>query len=502
MNRLFRVLHRWKCTTAAQKSALDALRCLGDDATRCSGLLLWNVEDYFRGVNAPERDFRDAANQVHYVRENWGGAVRLSRKWYWTTVEALRSRDWAAAAYAAGVMVRYASCACSPLRTAHSDRAIGLCRPVEWCLSRHYDELLPDLSEARPAQRTTGEDWLERLLTDQAEAIHRHHETIVERFDLETLDEFGRRPEALGDELRTIFAEQLSRTAATLGAILTQAIVEADAAPPRSPIGLAGLLALPSLPLFWMSRQSARRRERRAVRAMAREFRTTGQIERTLPDDARSLREAYDIEVLKKSIRTPEPESSETTAPKKTSTTSSSRHQTARPASVEPPTIPVEPLPVQRTASLRTDRHAGTTTAALMRSSPIADAPSIDARIASKFEAARVRTIGDLLDSDPETLAASLHPHATAADVATWRDEARLCCEVGIISPHESQLLIACGVTGPEDLAALSPVELWELVVPVAESPDGRRLLRGGSPPDLDTVTRWIDAAKQFRAAA
>jgi hypothetical protein len=113
-----------------------------------------------------------------------------------------------------------------------------------------------------------------------------------------------------------------------------------------------------------------------------------------------------------------------------------------------------------------------------------------------------VKTIGDLLAADPDELSASIHPHATSADIDTWQDEARLCCEVNGLAPAESQLLVACGVTGPEDLAALSPVELWELVVPVAESPDGRRLLHGGPAPDLDAVTRWIDAARRPRRAA
>ena len=52
-------------------------------------------------------------------------------------------------------------------------------------------------------------------------------------------------------------------------------------------------------------------------------------------------------------------------------------------------------------------------------------------------------------------------------------------------------------MSGSEDLAALSPIELWELVIPVAESPDGRRVLKGQKAPSLDVVTGWIDAAKK-----
>ncbi|MGC1273282.1 MAG: DUF4332 domain-containing protein [Planctomycetaceae bacterium] len=503
MNRLFRVLHRWKCRNAAQKLALDALCCLDDDRQSWAGLLLWNVDSYFRGVDAPENDFRDYANHALYPFENWGGAARLARKWYWTTVEALRSRDWTEAAYAAGVLARYTTFALSPGRTGPDDESLARRRPVEWCLSQQYDELMPDQAEARPVRIRDGDDWLEQSLTTGAEAAHRHRQDVLERFDLEAV---SRNTAALDDELRSIFATQLSRSASTLGAIFARAIAESEATPPRYPIAIAGLLALPSLPLFWMTRRPSQRRERKAVLAMARELRASGRIENTLPEEDRAVRDAYQLEVFKKSPPSTPSLPAPTPVAETSRRTETPRHESLVPkasASTQDADGSLLRRAGEALKSLRpTAEPAATRERPLTESSPIAAAPSIGAQRAAKFEAARVSTIGELLAADAEALAASLHPHATATDIATWQDEARLCCDVGVLTPSESQLLVACGVTGPEDLAALSPVELWELVVPVAESPDGRRLLQGNPAPDIDTVTRWIDAAKRPRQAA
>lgn len=503
MNRLFRVLHRWKCRNAAQKLALDALRGLDDDRQCWASLLLWNVDPFFRGIDAPECEFRDHANHVLYSAENWGGAARLARKWYWSTVEALRGRDWAEAAYAAGVLARYTTFALSPGRSGPDEELLARRRPVEWCLSQQYDRLTVDQAEARPVRLPKGDDWLEQLLSAESETAHRQRHAISERFDVEAV---SRSPEALDDELRTMFAAQLSRSAATLGAIFARAFTESEATPPRYPIAVAGLLALPSLPLFWMTRLPSQRRERKAVLAMACELRASGRIENTLPEEDCAVRDAYQLEVYKKS-----PPSAPTLAAPTPVAETLRRTVTPRTAELVPTVLPStsdadKPLLRRAGEALKGLRStavpAATRGQLLTVSSPIAAAPSIGDQHSAKFKAAGIGTIGELLAAEAEELAASMHPHATATDIATWQDEARLCCDVGALTPSESQLLVACGVTGPEDLAALSPVELWELVVPVAESPDGRRLLRGDPAPDIDTVTRWIDAAKRPRQAA
>lgn len=493
MNRLFRVLHRWKCKTASQKLALDALRHLDADG-RAAGLFLWHVEPYLRGVDAPEAEFRDFTNHVLYPVENWGGAARLARKWYWKTVEALRSGDWPDAAFSAGVMTRYVTFAFMPTRAGHDVRALTFRRPLECCLSRLYDDLTASPADAPEAVRTPdGEDWLERLVTAAAEDAYCHLRTVTARFDF---DAVIANPAALDDELKAIFADLLARSAATAGAILGRAVAESGAELPRRWLGPAGLLALPSLPLFWLTRSQAQAAERRAVRTMHREFTATGTVEEALPEDAKAIRDAYELEVLKKAPRTKGSAPPSPASQARSASEGHGRSASLQRLSAELRRDAPKQAPVPRPTITPSPSHP------LVLSSPIDAAPSIDSKLLARLESAGIVTVADLLATDPEDLASALHPAASATDVAGWQDQARLSCAVVSLTPAEAQLLVACGVTGPEDLAALSPVELWELVVPVAESPDGRRLLRGGVPPDLNAVTRWIDAAKRPRKAA
>ena len=69
---------------------------------------------------------------------------------------------------------------------------------------------------------------------------------------------------------------------------------------------------------------------------------------------------------------------------------------------------------------------------------------------------------------------------------------------------HDAQILVASGITEPEELAAHLPEELLELVLPWAKSADGQRILRQQKPPDLAEATQWIEwarAARKLKAA-
>jgi len=504
MNRLFRILHRWKCHGLAQKLGLDALRSL-DDADRNARLFLWHVEPFLKGIAAPEADFRDFTNHVLYPVENWGGAARLARKWYWRTVEALRSRDWSDAAYNAGVLARYVSFTFSPLRTGHDERGLALCAPLEWWSGRRYDSLNTSREGEAPAEPhpsdsdrnvacgsagaspsrfnnapriviPEGDDWLERLVTSGAEGAHCHFRALIERFDF---DAGLKTPAAVDETLQNTLDALNRRAAATVGAILSRAIAESESKLPRYPLAIPGVFALPSLPLFWMTRLRTRSTLRAPIKAMYREWTTAGKVEATLPDSARALRDAYELEVLKKPPRKLEALASPPQP--------SLARQIEGPANPKrSPSLPVSPSP---RPAIVADRVTLT--------SPLTALPSIANKLLPRIESLGVTTVEDLLKTNAEDLAACLHPDATATDVAEWQDEARLCCEIETLSLAEAQLLAACGVSGSVDLAALSPIELWELVVPVAESPDGRRVLKGQKPPSLDVVTDWIDAAKK-----
>ena len=436
MNRLFRILHRWKCHGLPQKLALDALRSL-DDSDRNSRLFLWHIESFLKGVAAPETEFRDHSNHVFYPIESWGGAPRLARKWYWQTVETLRSRDWSEAAYNAGVLARYVLFAFSPLRTGHEELGLALREPLEWSLGCVYRSMTAIGEEARAVAIPDGDDWLEQLVGSGAEEAHCHLRSCIEKFDFDVAIES---PAALDETLQNTIAALNQRAAVTLGAILTCAISESEAKLPRYPIALAGLSALPSLPLFWMTSVRARSAARAPIKAMHREWKSIGKIEATLPNAACAVRDAYELEVLKKPPR------------KLQALATEAQPFLAQQIEGSSSKIKTSPRP-----SLRAKEHAEGITLA----SPLDVLPSIASKLVGRIESLGVTTVEELLATSADDLAACLHPEATAADVAEWQDEARLCCEVTTLTPAEAQLLAACGVSGSHDLAALSPVELW-----------------------------------------
>lgn len=141
----------------------------------------------------------------------------------------------------------------------------------------------------------------------------------------------------------------------------------------------------------------------------------------------------------------------------------------------------------------------------LSRSSQVESAPSIGPRTAESLAGLGIRTVDDLLTISPERLAEQLHHRRiTAHVVQQWQAQARLMCQVPELRGHDVQLLVACGITDPEDLARRKPAELLALVGPFADTREGERIIRNGRKPDLSEVTDWIGwatSARAFRAA-
>lgn len=136
----------------------------------------------------------------------------------------------------------------------------------------------------------------------------------------------------------------------------------------------------------------------------------------------------------------------------------------------------------------------------LNRSSDVEAAPSIGPKTAQRLSRVDVYTVDDLLSADPEVVAEKLGNRRITADtIRQWQDQARLICQVPELRGHDAQILVACGVTEPEQLAAKRPVDLLALVGPFSDTSEGERIIRGGSKPDLEEVTDWIHWAQQSR---
>jgi hypothetical protein len=127
-------------------------------------------------------------------------------------------------------------------------------------------------------------------------------------------------------------------------------------------------------------------------------------------------------------------------------------------------------------------------------------APSIGPRTAERFEAIGIRTIADFLRADANTLATRLkRRRIKSRTLRLWQTQTTLAVRTPWLRGHDAQILVACGISDPERLARMDPVELWRIVEPFCQTPECRRIIRNGKPPTFAEVTRWIQWAQQAR---
>lgn len=137
----------------------------------------------------------------------------------------------------------------------------------------------------------------------------------------------------------------------------------------------------------------------------------------------------------------------------------------------------------------------------LNRVSHIEKAPSIGPRTASMLEAIGIHTVEDLMNMTPERISEMLnHRRLTPSIIQQWQQQSRMMCQVPELRGHDAQILVACGITTPEDLAAKKPASLLAIVEPFARTKEGERIIRNGKVPDLTEVTEWIQWAANARA--
>lgn len=141
----------------------------------------------------------------------------------------------------------------------------------------------------------------------------------------------------------------------------------------------------------------------------------------------------------------------------------------------------------------------------LGRRSPIVDAPSIGSRTAEQLTAVGVKTVSDLLRANPDDLAAELQNRRIHANVIRqWQQQTILACRIPQLRGHDAQILVAIGITEPEQLASADADELFHKVQSFIDTKEGKRVTRLGSEPDLAEVREWINwssAARSLNAA-
>jgi len=300
---LFQVVFSTACRGTHPRLALDALRHLrGPDAERWVDLFLNYHAEYRAGSLAPDAQFKDFQNHVLHVAEGgWGGAIAAARRWYGTTVDALRRGAWSEAVYSAGVLSHYFSDPFMPLHTGQCESEAIVHRALEWCVFRSFGELQHildwDQGGYPRVEASRRDDWLTRLIELGAELAHDSYQPVIDHFDLAA---------AVKDPLTGMDQECKDRLARCLGAavvgiarVLERAFAEAAVEPPSVEITIQGFLSALLTPGRWIAGQMHDLHERLVIEAIHDEVQRTGKVVVNLPEDDRAVRQFYAAEVLK-----------------------------------------------------------------------------------------------------------------------------------------------------------------------------------------------------------
>jgi hypothetical protein len=155
------------------------------------------------------------------------------------------------------------------------------------------------------------------------------------------------------------------------------------------------------------------------------------------------------------------------------------------------------PIPVRQAEDRQDDEKKY-----LFASDDLEAAPSIGPKMAERFAAIGVHTVGDFLGSNPEYLAEELDdPHFDVETLAEWQDQAQMVIDVPGLRGTHAQLLVGAGYRTATDVAEADAVILSANVLKFAMTSAGKRVLREGRPPDIEKIKGWVDAAKRAVAA-
>lgn len=552
MSLLFRVIYATHANGTHHKLALDALqRLTRADADNWQRLFLKHVELYLEGSKAPDKTFKDFKNHVLHVRDAyWGGAPEKVASWYAHLVAALEQKNWEEAVWCAGVLSHYYTDPIHPFHTAQSEAENNIHRAVEWSINRDYDALKREAEVLAPntmVETPHGADWLRDFVCQGAEKANAQYERLIAHYDFNigVVDP----PLGLDPIARDLIGDLILYAADGFARILERAIAESGVNPPSVALSLDTVLATLKIPLKWVQKKLADAEDRRVVQAMYDELMETGHVEKALPEDDRIVRDLHAKEVVasrnqrqaaKRAQRLPAKSATKPATTPRTplparkpaalagvATPAPAARTTAAPAQrphAETPDSnarhgmaqPPAPAPGQRSAApaslterlaitpISSSSPAHTTRARtyLAPSDDIEAAPSIGPKTAQRFYAIGIRTVAQLLDADPFELADKIEArHITAETIADWQDQAHLVIAIPGLRGGHAQLLVGAGYHTVAAIAAADPTGLSADILTYAATPDGQRILRDGSPPDIEKIKTWVDGASAALAA-
>ncbi len=155
----------------------------------------------------------------------------------------------------------------------------------------------------------------------------------------------------------------------------------------------------------------------------------------------------------------------------------------------------------RRTSSNGSDRQSHEWRFHLELSSDVEAAPSIGPKTAERLAKVGIHTVNDLLEADPESTAELLDTrHIRSKTILEWQNQARLVCQIPELHGYGAMLLVACGLTKPNEISSFDPTELISRVQEFCETKQGQRILRSAEAPSAKRISRWIELAQHCRS--
>ncbi|TWU58447.1 hypothetical protein Poly51_12250 [Rubripirellula tenax] len=511
MNLLHSILRAAHCRSTHHYFAIDALPMVQTDAgKRLVDVLLRYHGRYLTGAKDPDVRFRDYQNHVIHVTDGyWGGAPRVAHVWYDRLQRKLRSGKLGDAAHAAGVLSHYFTDPMMPLHTQQCEREKVLHRPIEWSITRSYDEIFRAWREDEMRVVFTLSNnvgWLGEAILHGARFANRSYAPLLDTYDLER----GRvrPPDGLGLVARRSLAEVFGLAITGWARVLERAAGDAEAAMgcpiPKRSLSVGAALAAVRSPFRWWVKRVEEHREQDAIASLVSEFQRTGMLVKNLPADV-------DIVHRVNKVYQDEKTSRENRLSKRAAALAAepvSRPATASAAITKPATVLAHPRSVDRNLK---DRPATipfkprrvvakvlgpVRPCRLSRQHTLVDAPSIGPKTAERFAAIEIHTVADFLDQSAAKIAEALMTYWITTDTVTqWQWQAKLMCEIPGLMARDCQMLAGARYDAAATIAVCEADVLHQEVSAFAATPTGRRYLRGTDPPKLADVRRWIASA-------
>ena len=130
---------------------------------------------------------------------------------------------------------------------------------------------------------------------------------------------------------------------------------------------------------------------------------------------------------------------------------------------------------------------------------PIERAPSIDQSNANRLRRIGILRVGDVLRVPIDEITADLRQFGITSEmVISWQRQIRLMCQVRGLRSYDARVLVACGITGPEQLLEMNASALRNRVREFSVTAEGQAILLSGTQAELSRVTEWIQGSRNW----